>query len=187
MSESKARFFTRKAAPVRQDSRETRRMNDETSPGSVNTSFETKIFGKTTTVALEIRPDYTTRASFCAFDGQEYVFEVFASVAEVDEFMNLAMPRYGFDATTPLAPEHRQNMLADATGHVFTCVEEIAREYGTHLMRYGLHHLKKRSVDTYEHYVHHVACRCIVHSDYFASTIPYPAVEFYDSKIKFND
>jgi len=79
------------------------------------------------------------------------------------------------------------NMLRYAMIEVFICAEQIILSHKRSLLDYCIYFREKELCDTYEHYIHLVACHCLVHSNYFAPGIQYVPVGFYTVSRKFDN
>ena len=71
------------------------------------------------------------------------------------------------------------NLLSYATVEVFICAEQIIQSHRRSLLDYCIFHRELALCETYEHYIHLIACHCLVHSNYLAPGTKYPPVEFY--------
>jgi hypothetical protein len=81
--------------------------------------------------------------------------------------------------TLVLSEENITNLLYYATVEVFICADQIINSHRRSLLDYCIFHKKRGLCDNYEHYIHLVACHCLVHSNYLVPGIKYHPVEFY--------
>ena len=61
---------------------------------------------------------------------------------------------------------------------VFLCAEDIIITHKRSLLDYCIFHRERGICNTYEEYIHLVACQCFVHSNFIAPGVTYIPVEF---------
>ncbi|GLC50420.1 hypothetical protein PLESTB_000377500 [Pleodorina starrii] len=87
--------------------------------------------------------------------------------------------------TTRRSQEQVLNIIKYATMEVFVCVEQIIRKYRRSVLEYAMYHRERGKHDTYEQYIHLVACHCLTHANFLAPSVDYPLVDFYDDEQPF--
>jgi len=166
--------------------------------------FFTNIALVRTRVDIQIKENYEVRASFHSSMGTPYVFHLNKWAAEtkpgtvttsspLNKFARLMIERYptdlfgqliqqedcnGISECLQISREQIINMLKYATVQVFECVEEIIKRHQRSLLDYCMYHRKQGYYDTYEQYIHFMACHCLVQSHFLAPGITFEPVEY---------
>lgn len=79
------------------------------------------------------------------------------------------------------------NILKYAAVNVFQCAEQIITRSRRCVLDYAIFHRELGKQATYEEYIHLVACHCLVHSNFHAPNIQFPAVDFCSEEQQFNE
>jgi hypothetical protein len=80
------------------------------------------------------------------------------------------------------------NMLKYSMLQVFICTEEIIIMHQRTLLDYAMYHRDRFGYpNTYEEYIHLVACQCLVDSSYFVPGIDFPVVEYVDTEQRYRE
>jgi hypothetical protein len=103
----------------------------------------------------------------------------------LDKFGQLTVSNQGFELS--VTEENITNILLYAALEVFVCAEQIINSHKRSLLDYCIYHRELDICDTYEHYIHLVACHCLVHCNYLAPGIKYQPVEFYSVNQDYNN
>ena len=167
-------------------------------------TFETNVASIRTVVHFSIRANYEAICTFTTM-GVSYKFNMVRWRKTANNVINANWPftsfaalfhqRYGVDndnfGTHVINEENGvvegrstytttqiTNILVYAAIDVFVCAEEIILTHRRSLLDYCIYHREKNQCDTYENYIHLVACHCLVHSNYFSPGIHYVPVEF---------
>lgn len=76
-------------------------------------------------------------------------------------------------------PDEVVSMLKYAMVDVFRCAEQIISNYGRSTLDYAIYHRERtQALDTYQSYIHLVACHCFVLSNFLGPAAEFPLVEF---------
>ena len=175
-----------------------------------NGIFRAKIATIDTAVTFTIMKNYEVKADFCSH-GENYQFNMKLwkktnqgtknPYSSFDYFYTLFMERYGDTPdnfgtykTSEEGPKVKRteenvvNVLKYACYEVFLCAEEIINTHRRSLLDYCIYFREKNSqIDTYEMYIHLVACHCLVHCNFFAPTTKFSAIEFRDVPREYMD
>lgn len=169
-------------------------------------SFTTKIARNDTKVNLKILNNYEVKATFTS-RGQEYTFKMLRwkeenkkPISSFNKFAQLLLERFGDTSdnfgkvttdgstqTIEITKEQTINILKYACVDVFMCAEEIIVAHRRSLLDYCVYHIEREVADTYEKYIHLVACNCLVHSNFLAPSVTFPEVEFFSSEADYED
>ena len=151
-------------------------------------------------VSIVIRDDFEVETSFTC-RGLIYKFRIYnwsKSSKDFDYFAFLLDQRFGDQAafgtsrtemlpdgsmkqTTTRSQEQRLNILKYATVSVFICLEQILDQNRSGgILDYANYHCERGQKSTFEQYIHWVACRCLVQSDFRTPDASYPCVDYCD-------
>ena len=161
-----------------------------------------------TEAKIKIKNDYEVRAEF-KFMGITYVFvikkwcktqeQVKNASSTFNKFALLLMEKFsecsdmfgsiqesenGFQLQ--YTPAEIINIIKYGTNDVFVCAEQIILNYRRSLLDYCIYHREIGKCDTYESYIHLVACHCLVHCNFHAPDVKFDIVEFASSKREYN-
>ena len=176
-------------------------------------SFSTRIANVETKVLFKIYKNYKVVASFNTPQGTKYEFHLIkwsktkkgpsSPTTAFSKFHALLLERYGqadkfgsiFEKkegeTTQTIQEYTEeqaiNVLKYATYDVFVCIEEIITEWRRSLQNYCHYHCERSSPETYEEYIHLVACQALLDSNYLAPETKFDPVEFCVDKREYNE
>ena len=161
--------------------------------------FVTTIAGAHTSVEFTIRNNYEVLAKFTSY-GVKHVFnmkkwmktkeETMKPTSSFDKFAQLMLDRFWPESDQfgsiekdggvryAWTNEQLLNMLKYATREVFLCAEEIISRHRRSLLDYCVFYREKDKTDTYESYIHLVACHCLVQSNFLAPTVHFDEVPF---------
>ena len=173
--------------------------------------FTTTISATPTRVDIKIYMNYEVHAVFKCM-GETYTFKLMKwmktkegttnATSTFNKFAQLMIERYG-DASDMFGKNEQQgndgismklvitneqinNILKYATIEVFQCAEEIIQTYKRSLLDYCIYHREHPQFDTYEKYIHLMACHCLVHSNFFAPGISFNPVAFCSAERTYN-
>ena len=175
-------------------------------------SFSTKIATIQTKVDFKILNSYEVKATFTSH-GEEYIFTMnrwkkpkektkkpISTVSTFSKFADLVLERFGDTSdkfgsvkvvgsakTIDIGEEQVINILKYACVDVFICAEEIIVSHRRSLLDYCIYHREREIADTYERYIHLVACHCLVQSNYLAPTTKFPEVEFFCTEPEYDN
>ena len=107
---------------------------------------------------------------------------VFRKFGETSDMFGSKIKKTDPDGTERISivrsPQDILNIIKCATVEVSVCAEEIITKYRRSLLDYAIHHRELGRLSTYEDYIHLVACHCLVHSEFLAPNVKFPAVDF---------
>jgi len=82
--------------------------------------------------------------------------------------------------------EQDLSLIKYAMIDVFTCAENIIREYKRSIIDYCVYHRENDgNINTYERYIHIVACHCLIDANFLSPSYIYPAVSFVNVECEF--
>ena len=157
-------------------------------------TFNTRIEAKSTLVDVTIFDNYIVKATFSSC-GKEYtmimdkwkqgpfnklvglIFKKFGN--ETDKFGETTVEHRGtiFEGTIFSNITNYINILKYVCIDVFMCIEEIIMNHKNNTLAYCIHHCEIGLEDTYERYIHLVACIGLVGIKY-KSNIQIPEIDF---------
>lgn len=144
--------------------------------------------GHKTKVDFKIHDNYEVIASFSSF-GTNYTFKLnkwAKSSGNFAYFTGLVRDRFPSQLGNSTTEQQIINIFKYACAQVFTCVEEIVTKHYRYILDYVAAHIQLDKQSTYEEYIHLMACKCIMYTNFHAPAMPFSLVDFCAKKQDYN-